>query len=128
MKSKRIVPFAALAMVILTGCSHAEDERIATPPMPTQSEVRMTADAREARQFIKDRLEAEMLGYRVKVDTLQLLTPAFEGEYVFVANTTTTHGANGPVLAWERVIGSAYLRPRKKFHIWKERPIAPPIP
>lgn len=128
MRSTSIAPLAAIALAALAGCGHGEEKRLAAPPMPAQSEVRTAENVREARQFIKDRLEAEVMGYRVKVDTLQLVTPAFEGEYVFVANTTTTQGAHGPVLAWERVIGSAYLGPKKKFHIWKERPIAPTEP
>lgn len=115
--------FIAAIALLIAGCSHVENVGVATSPMPAQSEVRMSEDVKEVRQFIKERLEAEVLGYRVKVDALQLVTPAFEGEYVFVANTTTTQGASGPVLAKERIIGSAYLKPKKKFHIWKERPI-----
>lgn len=122
MRSKSIVALAAIAL-IAASCSRIESTGVATAPMPAQSEVRMSEDVKEARQFIKERLEAEVLGYRVKVDALQLVTPAFDGEYVFVANTTTTQGASGPVLAQERIIGSAYLKPKKKFMVWKERPI-----
>lgn len=123
MRSKPIVPLAAIALAVVAGCSHVEGKGMAAPPVPAVSEARLADDTTEARQFIKERLEADVLGYRVKVNTLQIVTPAFDGEYVFVANTTTTQGASGPVLARERIIGSAYLSPKKKFHVWKERPI-----
>lgn len=123
MRSKPIVPLAAIALATAAGCSHVEGKGMAAPPVPTVPEARVAEATTEARRFIKERLEVEVLGYRVKVNTLQIVTPAFDGEYVFVANTTTTQGASGPVLAQERIIGSAYLGPKKKFHIWKERPI-----
>lgn len=128
MRSKLIAPLAAIALATAGGCSHVEGKSVSAPPVPAVSEARQVEETTEARQFIKERLEAEVLGYRVKVNTLQIVTPAFDGEYVFVANTTTTQGASGPILARERIIGSAYLGPKKKFHIWKERPIGPVSP
>lgn len=125
MKSKLIT---TAAVAILAGCGHVEGQGLAAPSAPAITQAQ-AADTQEARQFIKERLEAEVLGYRVKVESLQLVTPPFDGEYVFVANTATTgNGPSGPVLTHDRIIGSVYLQPKKKFLIWKERSIFPPMP
>lgn len=110
-----------LFLILVAGC--AQSGPPAVPATPGSPAALATSDAR---RLILEHLESEALGFRVEVESLQILSPAYEGEHVFVANTITRREATGPALAWGRVVGSAWVSPRRKVVIWKERPRAWP--
>jgi hypothetical protein len=102
----------ALAVV---GCAHSAPQ--AVPTRSGSAEATATAAGR----LIREHLETEALGFRVEVESLHVISPAYAGEHVFVANTITRRDATGPALAWGRVVGSAWVSPRRKVVVWKER-------
>ena len=128
MTFKKLIPLAGLAILAAAGCTHTESRGLVAPT--TQAKPLEASATTEARRYIKERLELEGPGYRIKVDTLQLITPPFEDEYVFAATTMTTTGSgkDATILGRERIIGSVYMSPRKKFLIWKQRTLAKPAP
>lgn len=109
------------------GCAHSGPP--AVPAMAASASRCLSASpaalaTSDARQLIRDHLETDALGFRVEVESLQVISPAYAGEHVFVANTITRREATGPALVWGRVVGSAWVSPRRKVVIWKERPRA----
>jgi hypothetical protein len=106
--------FLALAVA---GCAHSAPQAV-----PTRSgSAEATATDAAAGRLIREHLETEALGFRVEVESLHVISPAYEGEHVFVANTITRRDATGPALAWGRIVGSAWVSPRRKVVVWKER-------
>jgi hypothetical protein len=117
------VSFRCLVLALLAaGC--AQGGPSAVPAAPASPVSLAASDAGDVRRLIRDHLETEALGFRLEVESLQILSPAYAGEYVFVANTVTRRDATGPALAWGRVVGSAWVSPRRKVIVWKERPRA----
>jgi hypothetical protein len=106
-------------VLVAAGCAQGAPSAVpASPGAPVALEASGTG---AARQLIVEHLETEALGFRVEVASLQIVSPAYEGEHVFVANTVTRREAMGPALAWGRIVGSAWVSPRRKVVIWKER-------
>jgi hypothetical protein len=116
------MPFKFLFLALLVaGCAQSGPSAV-----PATSGTPSVLTAGDARRLILEHLETEALGFRVEVESLHLVSPAYEGEHVFVANTITRREAAGPALAWGRVVGSAWVSPRRKVVVWKERPRAIP--
>lgn len=110
------MPLIFLVLALLAGCAHHNPSVV--PATSTSPSALATSDAR---RLIREHLETEALGFRVEVESLHIVSPAYEGEHVFVANTITRRDATGPALAWGRVVGSAWVAPRRKVVVWKER-------
>jgi hypothetical protein len=115
-----------LLPLLVAGCAQGGPSAVPATPVSPASLATSAADTEAARRLIRDHLESEAIGFRVEVASLQLVSPAYEGEHVFVANTITRREATGPALAWGRVVGSAWVSPRRKVVVWKERPRAWP--
>lgn len=112
------MPLTLLFLALLAaGCAPSQPP--AMPATATATSALATTD--DARRLIREHLETEALGFRVEVESLHLVGPAYEGEHVFVADTITRREATGPALAWGRIVGSAWVAPRRKVLIWKER-------